>query len=106
MFELFQRTFSFRAIVYTNSKILARICASLGIYSEGNYGVNIYGMPLVAYMYNRTRTLAEADYYGYINSDIIVSPNLFEVLSACDRLAKKGVISHKVLAYVILLYLA
>ena len=68
----------------------------MGIYSEGNYGVNKYGMPLASYMYNRTQILVEADYYGYINSDIIVSPNLFDILAKCDQLAKKGVISQKV----------
>lgn len=96
MFELFQRTYSFRAVVFTNSPIIVRFCASLGIYSEGNYGVNPFNMPLASYMFNRTRQFVDADYYGYINSDIIVSPNLFDVLRRCQSLAAKGTIEEKV----------
>ena len=96
MFELFQRTYSFRAVVYTNSPIVVRLCSSLGIYSEGNYGVNLYNMPLVSSMFNRTRQFVDADYYGYINSDIVVSPNLFDVLERCKDLAAKKKIKEKV----------
>ena len=96
MFELFQRTYSFRAVVFTNSPGIVRFCASLGIYSEGNYGVNPFDMPLASYLFNRTRQFVDADYYGYINSDIIVSPNLFEILQLCKELAAEGTINEKV----------
>ena len=82
--------------MYTNSKLVIQTCDSMGIYSEGDYDVNTFGMPFASYMYKRTQVLVKADYYGYINSDIIVSPNLFDILKKCGKLAKKGVISHKV----------
>lgn len=68
----------------------------LGIYCEGKYELNPYGMPLASYMFNRTKHLVEADYYGYINSDIVISPNIFEVLELSKGLVASGTISKKV----------
>ena len=53
-------------------------------------------MPLIRYLFMRSVELAESDYYGYINSDIIVTPNLFETLDEVQELVKKGKIKPKV----------
>ena len=96
MLDLFQKHFSFRAVVYTNSKLVRSFAQPLGIYCEGKYELNPYGMPLASYMFNRTKYLVNADYYGYINSDIIISPNLFEILELSKKLVESGTISKKV----------
>lgn len=106
MFELFQRYFNFRAVVYTNSPLVTDLCNRLGIYSEGDYAypllpdlmysVNPYNMPLIRYMYNRTMQMVSSDYYGYINSDIVMTPNIFEALDATEKLVQEGKIKPKV----------
>lgn len=109
MFELFQRYYNFRAVVYTNSPVVISLCSRLGIYTEGNYEypiktfvtnrVNAYNMPLIRYMYNRTMHLVSSDYYGYINSDIIMTPNIFETLDATEQLVKEGKVNQNVLLF-------
>lgn len=96
MFEFFQRYYSFRAVIYTNSKLVRSFALPLGIYCEGNYEVNVYGMPLASSMFDRAKKLARADYYGFINSDIILSPNIFGILKQCMNLVENGKISPKV----------
>ena len=58
-------------------------------------------MPLIRYMYNRTSHLVSSDYYGYINSDILLSFNIFEILELCKKNAELGNISLRV--YIIFL---
>ena len=53
-------------------------------------------MPLIRYMYNRTMHLVSSDYYGYINSDIILTPNIFESLDATEVLVKEGKVKPRV----------
>lgn len=56
----------------------------------------MYDMPLASSMFNRAKELAKADYYGFINSDIILSPNIFGILKQCMNLVENGKISPKV----------
>ena len=41
MFELFQRSYNFHAVVYTNSPVIIQLCNRLGIYTESNYEYDI-----------------------------------------------------------------
>ena len=54
-------------------------------------------MPLIRYMYNRTSHLVSSDYYGYINSDILISPSLFDALSICLANIHTGILDTNVL---------
>lgn len=106
MFDLFQRSYSFRAIIYTNDPVIVSVCNSLHIMTDGDYEwclysgliyrVNIHNMPIMRYMYMRSQKLFKSHYYGYINSDIIVTPNLFTVLKSCEKLVMKEKIKPKV----------
>ena len=53
-------------------------------------------MPLIRYMYNRTSHIVSSDYYGYINSDIVVTPNIFETLDFIENMVKEGKVKPKV----------
>ena len=59
--------------------------------------VNNYSMPLIRYMFVRSLQLLNSTYYGYINSDIIVTPNLFDTLKKCQQLVKSQRIKPQVL---------
>ena len=42
---------------------------------------NYKGLPIIREIYLTLTTLYQAEYYGYINSDILISPSLFPVLT-------------------------
>lgn len=37
MLDLFQRSYSFRAIIYTNDPVIVSVCNALHIMTDGNY---------------------------------------------------------------------
>ena len=53
--------------------------------------VNNYSMPLIRYMFVRSRQLLNSTYYGYINSD------LFDTLKKCQQLVKSQRIKPQVM---------
>lgn len=106
MLDLFQRSYSFRAIIYTNDPVIVSVCNALHIMTDGNYEwpsrcgvrhrVNVHNMPIMRYMFVRSQQLLQSHYYGYINSDIVVAPNLFDVLKSCKKLVEKKKIKPRV----------
>lgn len=106
MFDLFQRSYSFRAIIYTNDPVIVSVCNALHIMTDGNYQwprrcgvrhrVNVHNMPIMRYMFVRSQQLLQSHYYGYINSDIVVAPNLFDVLKSCKKLVEQKKIKPRV----------
>lgn len=46
---------------------------------------NFAGMPLLREMYKAAKRLYSADYYGYTNSDILISASLFPILVETRR---------------------
>ena len=58
--------------------------------------VNRYGLPIVPSMFKIASEIVNADYYGYLNADIIFDPTLFDVLHFCKAEANAGRISRKV----------
>ena len=42
--------------------------------------VNEYGMPVLKAMIEQTRQIYDSDYVIYINSDILLNPNIFRVI--------------------------
>lgn len=53
-------------------------------------------MPIVRDMFVQAAQLFDSDYYGYINSDILLTFNIFEVLELCKKNALLGNISLRV----------
>ena len=51
-------------------------------------------------MLERARVLFHSRYIGFINSDILVAPNLFDTLTQCENLVEKGVLKPKALAFI------
>lgn len=52
-------------------------------------------------MFEVARESFDSSYYGYINSDILFSPSLFDALSICIQNMQLGRLGPNVLAYVI-----
>ena len=108
MFNLFQRYFNFKGIVFTHSKPIIQQAKEENITVIRNYQysknsiqslprINPYGLPYIQDMFVRATKMFSSDYYGYINSDIMLSYNIFEILELCKNNAKQGMISLRVL---------
>ncbi|KAK8794116.1 hypothetical protein WA171_003242 [Blastocystis sp. BT1] len=90
MFDLFQREFNFKGIVFTHTPSIRNAATKLHIQVISDFPVNRYHMPIVGAMYTKAVELFDSEYYGYINSDILVSVNLFELLELCRLNAEQG----------------
>ncbi|KAK8795966.1 hypothetical protein WA171_003931 [Blastocystis sp. BT1] len=93
MLSLYQRYFSFHVLMFTKSPLLISICNRLSIEVVTQYERNPYGLPLLRDMIQQGKRLYIADNYGYINADILFSPNLFEALMNIRSNVKRKVIS-------------
>lgn len=58
--------------------------------------MNRFGLPIVKGMFLRAQAMYDSDYYGYINSDILLSFNIFDVIEICKKNAEMGNISLRV----------
>jgi hypothetical protein len=54
-------------------------------------------MPIISDLFQHIASLFDSDYYGFINSDVLLSYNVFEVLESCKRYLANGIIKQKVL---------
>ena len=59
-------------------------------------------MPYVKDMFEKVAKKYQSEYYGYINSDILLTFNIFEVLELCRANAGSGIISRRVAALLLL----
>ena len=80
MFDLFQRNFNFKAVLFTHSRRITELAMKLNVTVIRNYQQNPFNMPYVRDLYLQSFHLYHSQFYGYINSDIIVSPSIFSLL--------------------------
>ena len=59
------------------------------------YSVNKYGFPIVTNMFDVIRKSFNADYYGYLNFDIIIENNILSALNYLSSLVSHNVLSPK-----------
>lgn len=57
---------------------------------------NPYKLPLIDNMFEVVRELYDSSYYGYINSDILISPSLFDALAICIKNVQLGILESNV----------
>ncbi|KNB43023.1 glycosyl transferase [Blastocystis sp. subtype 4] len=96
MFSGYQQQYSFRVVIYSRSPAVLSFCRDHNITVITSYLVNSYGVPFVRYFLVQTKLLIAGHYYGYINSDILVSSKLFDLLIQCDNLIRQQVLPSKV----------
>ena len=80
MLSLFQREFRFRGLVFTNTQNIISLAKRLNVKTVSRYPVNPYHMPYIREMYVTAKQTFSSRYYGYINSDILLSPNIMDVI--------------------------
>ena len=58
--------------------------------------MNPFGLPTITSMFYEAQRLFDAKYYGYVNSDILLEPAIFEVLRYCSSLVSEGRLARAV----------
>lgn len=106
MLEFFQQHFSFRGVVFSQSPSVIVFCRDHHLTCITSYAYryqlavtrrgNQYNMPLIRFMLMQSQRLFRSQYYGYVNSDILLSTSLFTALSRCASLQKAGVLKERV----------
>ena len=61
-----------------------------------NSRVNPFGMPVITSLFRNTGKRIRAEYYGYLNSDILIEPTLFDILAFCKKESEAGRIAKRV----------
>ena len=90
--SLYQKKFSFRGLVFSPSPQMERLCNLLNIKVVKNISRNEYGVPFVRGMLETMKKLVHADYYGYMNSDILLHPNVLNILPIIDTKYQLGIL--------------
>ena len=90
---LMQRSYDFFPIIFTISKPLIQLAQYLNIGYYYGYDHNTFHMPLVNKMFEVAMRDVSADYYGIVNSDILLSDRIFLVLDQVDAMVEEGTVS-------------
>ena len=78
--SLFQREFSCRTIMFTTDRSIQEFCNSLHVTTSSDFRTNPYKLPYIGSLFETAASMFKAHFYGYINSDILVSTEIFAVL--------------------------
>lgn len=97
MYAFFQKHFNFTGIMFSTSPSIIEMCQKMNVLVVNNYKSNEYGMPLIRDLFLQSYHLVNSDYYGYINSDIILSTSIFSFLSTVDVRIQNGTIPQNVI---------
>lgn len=104
MMHLFQHHFSCRGVLLiggnTRSPIhspLLSLAHSLNILTAPHSTTNLFGLPLLHPMIKDVQSMVRAEYYAYVNSDILVDEYLFQLLESISRLRENGVLTKEVM---------
>ena len=85
MFNLFERLFSFKAILFSHSPSIVRFARRQNVTVISEYQTNPFDLPYVRDLYLQASHRFHARFYGYLNSDIILSPSIFSLLQQVTR---------------------
>ena len=96
MLSLFQRELRFKGIVFTNTPSLIAFAKRHRVLTISKYPVNKYHMPLIREMFRLSESTFSASYYGYINSDILVSPNIMHAVAIAAYNTQLGLLDSYV----------
>ena len=94
--SLYQHQYLFRGVVFTTSKTVIEFCDIMNITHINKYETNEYGLPVVRSMLQKMKEFIDADYYGYMNSDILLNSKVFDVLKIVTTAVNNGEITDQI----------
>lgn len=89
LMDVYIREFNVHCIFYTINDTIATMFNRTGYTISGDYQCNPYGIPYFNSLLQGAKHF-NANYYAYINSDILIDPEMFSVLSFMQKEMKKG----------------
>ena len=63
------------------------------------YRANPYHLPTIDGMFENARSLFNSSFYGFINSDIILSPTIFDLMQICIQNERQGKLLSNVIEW-------
>lgn len=94
--SLFQKTFNFKGVVFTGSKPVMKYANDCSVTTLPIPKRNKFKMPIFKEMMLTLRSTYNATYYGYMNSDILMHPHIFELLDEVSQMQKHRMLHHYV----------
>ena len=88
--DLYASNYSFHCIIFTNNPDVADLFDDSKCSVVKDVRRNPYGIPFINSMYWTAQIMADARFYGYANSDILIEPTLFDILSLVEQLVSRG----------------
>ena len=82
LLSYYQQNFPFRALVVSSSPAIQSLSEQLQIKVIPSVDTNEYNLPFVKSLLSTLRHFFTSDYYGYLNSDILLSPDVFYILES------------------------
>ena len=76
--------------MFSKHPYITNLCRSHGIIVESNYRHNRFNLPILRNLILYAQSIFTSKYYGYINSDVLISPDVFEALRITALLTKTG----------------
>ena len=76
--------------MFSKTPSIAAICSLYDIENEPDYHHNRFNLPILRSLILYAREHYASKYYGYINSDILLSPDVFEALEITSQKTKLG----------------
>lgn len=89
MLSLYQRSFSCKGIVFSDSRAVKDFAAENNVATVSNVVRNRYGLPIASSIFQRARDSVNGSFYGYINSDVILNPHVVSLLPYVRKLIKQ-----------------
>lgn len=90
MFSLFQKVYSFKGVVFSNSTSIKEFGRQHNVSVITGIPHNEYGLPFVNEMFISVYRSYNASFYGFVNSDVLMNPRVFSLLSEVSQLVSNG----------------
>lgn len=92
LMSVYVKNYNFQPVIFTKTPELVALFHLAGACVIQDFEVNMYNLPIINNMFNIVQRRFEADYYGYVNADILLQNNIFEVLGHLKEQTKLGLI--------------
>lgn len=89
LMDVYIRNYNVHCLFYTRNDTIATMFNRTGYSLSRDYQCNNYGVPYFNSLLQGAKHF-NSRYYAYINSDILIDPEMFSVLSYMQREMKKG----------------
>lgn len=91
--DIYSKNYNFHCIMFTNTPELVNYYSNSSITIIEQFETNPYGLPIVTNLFAIAQEHFLAKYYGYVNADILVENNVFDVLDFLEEASRQGIIT-------------